>query len=155
VKFVFRSEIGPRTQYLPGEVECLLVNTTGELKHFYEQATVIFIGKSLTAEGGQNPIEPGAWQSHGFWPEHAEFCRSGPRLYTTGRRRSGFRCRRTEKALGDLLSDETRREQLGRNALEVVHKNLGAIDRTADMIIKHWMEATCTSPPSAESLTKS
>jgi 3-deoxy-D-manno-octulosonic-acid transferase len=42
-----------------------------------------------------------------------------------------------EKALGDLLADEARREQLGRNALRVVHENLGAIDRTVDMIVDH------------------
>jgi 3-deoxy-D-manno-octulosonic-acid transferase len=41
-------------------LDCLLVNTTGELKFFYEPATVVFVGKSLTAFGGQNPIEPGA-----------------------------------------------------------------------------------------------
>ena len=60
VKFAYRSEITAHTQLPAGEVECLLVNTTGELKYFYEHATVIFVGKSLTAEGGQNPIEPGA-----------------------------------------------------------------------------------------------
>src|SRR6266699_1191152 len=60
VKFVYRSEIGMHTHHKPGEVDCLLVNTTGALKHFYEYATVIFIGKSLLSEGGQNPIEPGA-----------------------------------------------------------------------------------------------
>jgi 3-deoxy-D-manno-octulosonic-acid transferase len=42
-----------------------------------------------------------------------------------------------EKVLGELLADESRREQLGRNALKVVHENLGAIDRTVDMILKH------------------
>ena len=42
-----------------------------------------------------------------------------------------------EKALGELLADEARREQLGRNALKVVHENLGAIDRTVDMIVEH------------------
>jgi 3-deoxy-D-manno-octulosonic-acid transferase len=42
-----------------------------------------------------------------------------------------------EKVLGELLGDESRREQLGRNALKVVRENLGAIDRTADMIVKH------------------
>ena len=42
-----------------------------------------------------------------------------------------------ERALGDLLADEARREQLGRNALKVVHENLGAIERTADMIVEH------------------
>ena len=42
-----------------------------------------------------------------------------------------------EKVLGDLLADEARREQLGRNALKVVHENLGAIERTVDMIVEH------------------
>ena len=42
-----------------------------------------------------------------------------------------------EKVLGELLADESRREQLGRNALKVVRQNLGAIDRTVDMIVKH------------------
>ena len=60
VKFVYRNEIGANTQLAEGEVDCLLVNTTGELRFFYEHATVVFVGKSLTAVGGQNPIEPGA-----------------------------------------------------------------------------------------------
>lgn len=38
--------------------EVLLVDTTGELRHLYTAATVIFIGKSLTQHGGQNIIEP-------------------------------------------------------------------------------------------------
>src|SRR5438309_1947017 len=49
-----------KTKYKPNELQALLVNTTGELKYFYEHAAVIFVGKSLKAEGGQNPIEPGA-----------------------------------------------------------------------------------------------
>ena len=60
VKMVYRSQIAPATRFGDGEVECLLVNTTGELRYFYEHATVVFVGKSLTATGGQNPIEPGA-----------------------------------------------------------------------------------------------
>jgi 3-deoxy-D-manno-octulosonic-acid transferase len=42
-----------------------------------------------------------------------------------------------EKALADLLADPARRERLGRNALAVVRENLGAIERTVDMIIEH------------------
>lgn len=38
--------------------DVLLVDTTGELRNFYEVADVIFVGKSLTARGGQNIIEP-------------------------------------------------------------------------------------------------
>src|ERR1051325_3473978 len=60
VRFVHRSEVSAETRYGAGELNCLLVDTTGELTSFYGQATVIFVGKSLAAKGGQNPIEPGA-----------------------------------------------------------------------------------------------
>jgi hypothetical protein len=42
-----------------------------------------------------------------------------------------------EKAFADLLANKQRREELGCNALKVVHENLGAIDRTVDMIVQH------------------
>ena len=41
-----------------------------------------------------------------------------------------------EVALAELLADAARREQLGRNALQVVRENLGAVDRTVEMIVK-------------------
>jgi hypothetical protein len=37
--------------------------------------------------------------------------------------------------LGELLADENRRAELGRNALQVVKANTGAIGRTVDMIL--------------------
>jgi len=42
-----------------------------------------------------------------------------------------------EKVCADLLADPARREKLGQNALAVVQENQGAIDRTADMIVKN------------------
>lgn len=38
-------------------VPILLLDTTGDLRTYYHAADIAFIGKSLTAEGGQNPIE--------------------------------------------------------------------------------------------------
>ena len=48
-----RSEAGA-TQGSPPD--CLLLDTTGELQHWYAVATIVFVGKSLTARGGQNPV---------------------------------------------------------------------------------------------------
>jgi 3-deoxy-D-manno-octulosonic-acid transferase len=42
-----------------------------------------------------------------------------------------------EDALRGLFADETRRAELGRNALKVVRENLGAVDRTVEMILEH------------------
>ena len=129
---------GPRPSLQPGEIDCLLVNTTGELKYFYEHATIIFVGKSLTAQGGQNPIEPGALgKAMVFGPNmqnFAEVVRSFVQQNGAVQVRDAAEL---EKALGELLADEARREHLGRNALKVVHENLGAIDRTVDMIVEH------------------
>lgn len=138
VRFVYRSEISVNSRFAPGEVECLLVNSTGELKLFYEQATVIFVGKSLTAEGGQNPIEPGALgKPMVFGPNMQNFAAIAGAFI---RQHGAVQVRdaaELKKVLGELFDDPARREELGRNALKVVRGNQGSIDRTVDMIVKH------------------
>jgi 3-deoxy-D-manno-octulosonic-acid transferase len=42
-----------------------------------------------------------------------------------------------EQCFADLLGDIERRQDLGQNALAVFKENLGAIERTVDMIVKH------------------
>jgi len=138
IKFVFRSELTESNRFRSGELECLLVNTTGELRYFYEHATVIFVGKSLTAEGGQNPIEPGALgKAMVFGPNMQNFLDVVRAFLAQDGAVQVPDAAGLEKALIQLLSDPNRREQLGRNALRVVRENLGAIDRTVDMIVKH------------------
>ncbi|HEY5913787.1 MAG TPA: 3-deoxy-D-manno-octulosonic acid transferase [Verrucomicrobiae bacterium] len=138
VRFAYRNEITNSTQHRPGEVQCLLVNTTGELKYFYEHAAVIFVGKSLTAEGGQNPIEPGALgKPIVFGPNMQNFADIVRSFLANSAAAQVNDVAELERVLGDLLADPRAREELGRRALEVVHENLGAIDRTVEMIVKH------------------
>jgi 3-deoxy-D-manno-octulosonic-acid transferase len=138
VKFIFRSEISANTQFQPDEVECLLVNTTGELRHFYEQATVVFVGKSLTAIGGQNPIEPGALgKAMVFGPNMQNFADTARSFVAKNAAVQVRDPEALEKAIAALLADKERRAELGRNALAVVAENLGALDRTVEMILEH------------------
>ena len=138
LKFAYRSELVAHTRFEPGDIDCLLVNTTGELKYFYEHATIIFVGKSLAAEGGQNPIEPGALgKAMVFGPHMQNFAEVVRDLLEQNGAVQVRDAAELEQVLGELLADEPRREQLGRNALKVVRENLGAIDRTADMIANH------------------
>jgi 3-deoxy-D-manno-octulosonic-acid transferase len=137
VKFAYRSELTSHEALAPGEIDCLIVNTTGELPHFYEHATVIFVGKSLTAEGGQNPIEPGELgKAMVFGPNMQNFAKVVHDFLEQNGAVQVRDAAELEKVLGDLLADETRREQLGRNAVKVVQANLGAIDRTVDIIVE-------------------
>jgi 3-deoxy-D-manno-octulosonic-acid transferase len=137
VKFIYRSVITAETRHEPGELNCLLVNTTGELRFFYEHASVIFVGKSLTAEGGQNPIEPGALgKAMVFGPNMQNFAAIAE---TFVQRNAAVRvcdAAELEKALSSLLADENRRKELGKNALQVVRENLGAMERTVEMILE-------------------
>ena len=138
VKFVYRSELSLSTRYQPGELNGLVVNTTGELKFFYEHARVIFVGKSLTAQGGQNPIEPGALAKPMVFGPHMQNFEAITRALVDGdgavqvQDAAGL-----EHALEKLLADPERAARLGRNALKVVKENLGAIDRTVEMIVGH------------------
>jgi 3-deoxy-D-manno-octulosonic-acid transferase len=141
INFIYRNQIGTEPALLNptnGRVDCLLVNTTGELRFFYEYATIVFVGKSMTATGGQNPIEPGVSGkpilfgpnmqnfkeiAQGFVSENAAIQVKDPEML--------------EKTIADLLSDDKSREELGRNARKVVNKNLGAINRTVEMVMEN------------------
>lgn len=137
MKFAYRSALTMQTQFREGELGCLVVNTTGELKYFYEHADVIFVGKSLTAEGGQNPIEPGALgKAMLFGPNMQNFAEVA-RSFVAGDGAVQVKdAADLEVQLAVLLADEARCTQLGRNAVRVVRENLGAIERTVDMIIE-------------------
>lgn len=113
--------------------DCLLVDTTGELRGFYETASVVFVGKSLTAHGGQNPIEPvaagkailvGPYMEN-FRDVMAEFRRAGAVQEVSGEEELA-----TE--LARLLEDEAARRDLGTRARGVVEKNRGALARTLE-----------------------
>jgi 3-deoxy-D-manno-octulosonic-acid transferase len=138
MKFVFRSEITSSMQLQPGDADCLLVNTTGELKYFYEHATVIFVGKSLKAQGGQNPIEPGALgKAMVFGPNMQNFADVVRSFVAENGAVQVKDAAELEQALAELLADSSRREEIGRNARKVVRENLGAIERTADLIVQN------------------
>jgi len=137
VKFVYRNEIAATTQMREGEVNCLLVNTTGELRLFYRPATVVFVGKSLTATGGQNPIEPGAQgKAMIFGPNMQNFADIARNFVAQNAAIQVPDPETLENAIAELLADEPRRAELGRNAFKVVRENLGAIDRTVKMILE-------------------
>lgn len=141
LKFAYRSEISSGREYSQGSVDCLLVNTTGELKYFYEHAAVIFVGKSLTSHGGQNPIEPGALgKAMLFGPNMENFAAIVKAFLAEKGAIQVQDQKELETALDQLLEDDTLCEQLGRNALKVVRHNQGAIERTVEMILKQLPE---------------
>lgn len=138
IPFVYRNQISAESTHINGKVECLLVNTTGELRFFYECATIVFVGKSITARGGQNPIEPGAvGKPILFGPNMQNFAEIAQSFVSDGGAIQVRDPEMLEKNIVKLLSDEKFREEMGQNARRVVSKNLGAVERTEEMIVEN------------------
>jgi len=136
VKFLLRNAIFAGTQLRAGEVDCLVVNTTGELKFFYEPATVVFVGKSLTAIGGQNPIEPAALGKPVVFGPNLQNFTDIVRIFL--QKDGAVQVKNPEaleRALAELLENPERRAELGRRAKDAVAENLGAVERTVAMIL--------------------
>jgi 3-deoxy-D-manno-octulosonic-acid transferase len=138
IRFVYRNEISSASRYQPGEIEALIVNTTGELRHFYENATVVFVGKTLMAEGGQNPIEPGALgKAMVFGPNMQNFEAIAAAFVNARAARQERDAAGVERGIAELLASPEQRAELGKNALKVVSENRGSIERTLDMILEN------------------
>jgi 3-deoxy-D-manno-octulosonic-acid transferase len=135
IPFVYRSDVTGEKQFAPGQLECLLVNSTGELKFFYEQAALVFVGKSLTAEGGQNPIEPAALgKAMVFGPNMQNFKAVAAAFLAERAAIQVPDAAALEQAIAALLGDDQRRSEMGARALQVVRQNLGATARTVQLI---------------------
>jgi 3-deoxy-D-manno-octulosonic-acid transferase len=137
VKYVYRSEISADTGHSSRVPQCLLVDTTGELMSFYKQATVVFVGKSLAAKGGQNPIEPAALGKPVVFGPNMQNFADVVRIFLTQDGAVQVQgASELEETLGSLLANSARRDELGRNAEKIVRENQGAVERTVDMIVE-------------------
>ena len=138
LRFIQRSQGMTRN---PGECpHVLLVDTTGELKHLYTAATVIFVGKSLIQHGGQNIIEPAACgkpvvvgpNMENFADITDEFKAQGGLIQVVDG--AGL-----TRAIDALLGDRSLREEVGSRALAFVLKNRGSLHVTVQRAKKLFL----------------
>ncbi|HEV8541643.1 MAG TPA: 3-deoxy-D-manno-octulosonic acid transferase [Verrucomicrobiae bacterium] len=149
LKSAYRTDISAASSFRRASIECLLVNTTGELRDFYRAATVIFVGKSLAGEGGQNPIEPAALgKPILFGPNMQNFASIADAFLKAGGAIQVRDENELEQSFRELLRNPERRQQIGQKGLEVVRANRGSMDRTVDMIVEHLKEEDVYVAPS-------
>ena len=96
------------------------------------------MGKSRTAEGGQNPIEPGALAKPiDVGPNMQNFEANARLLVERGGALQVPGEEQLAAAFTKILADPIAATRMGTNAQAVVKENLGAIERTVDMILEH------------------
>jgi 3-deoxy-D-manno-octulosonic-acid transferase len=115
--------------------DCILLDTTGELQRWYGIATIVFIGKSLTAQGGQNPVEPiMAGKPVVFGPHMENFATLAKALVLKKGAIQVGDVDSLEMTIAGLLRDSDARQRLLENARDVLSKHHGATARAAALI---------------------
>ncbi|HEY2343377.1 MAG TPA: glycosyltransferase N-terminal domain-containing protein [Chthoniobacteraceae bacterium] len=119
----------------PAPCDVLLVDTTGELRDWYHLATVVFIGKSLTAIGGQNPAEAVILGKPVVFGPHMEnFDLLVTRLLSSEAAIQIPAAEALTPTLDALLTNESHRTALGSRGIHTLGPHQGATAHTAQLL---------------------
>ncbi len=114
----------------------LLLNTTGELRDWYSVATIVFIGKSLLGQGGQNPMEAvAAGKPVLFGPRMDNFRDLAAQLVQSGAAIQVADAPALEAACAALLADPAACARQAAAGLGLLGVHRGAALRTADLLL--------------------
>jgi 3-deoxy-D-manno-octulosonic-acid transferase len=131
-----RVALRSRASSADSAVDCLVLDSTGELRHWYAVATVVFIGKSLLAHGGQNPAEAIlARKPVVFGPQMENFAAFARALVKGGGATQIGSAEELRRAIADLLRNGGARERLAARASEVLAIHTGATARTVKLLV--------------------
>ncbi len=120
----------------PDGVDVLLLDTIGELARAYRLATVAFVGGSLVATGGHNPLEPAVWGVPALSGPHvANFREVYDEMAATGAARIVDGADGLADGLGRWLADRGAARTAGEAGRAVVERNRGATARTVDALL--------------------
>jgi 3-deoxy-D-manno-octulosonic-acid transferase len=139
-------EIGPEL----AEADILLLNTIGELAGVYQLADVAFVGGSLVATGGHNPLEPAFWAKPLVFGTHMEAFRdlAGQFVEADAAFQVGSADELAARAV-DLFTHAALRETMGSRAQSVLRASTGATARVLDALAP-WLERRNPVPTAAE-----
>ena len=116
--------------------DLLLIDTTGELKNFYACASVIFVGKSLFSEGGQNIIEAAMFSKAVMVGPHME---NFPDVIEEFHANEGIvqvqDVAEFDVRLAELLADDGLRNGYGERAAEVIESRKGVVRASVEAIL--------------------
>ena len=117
--------------------DCLLIDTTGELRDWYSVATVAFVGKSLTAHGGQNPVEPiMAGKAVIFGPHMENFAALAESLVRHNGAVQVENAVSLQNEIAKLFRNPAEGARLVENATKVLATHRGATAATAELLLK-------------------
>lgn len=121
--------------------DVILLDTVGELRAAYPLAAVAFIGGSLAPYGGHNVLEPASFGvpviTGAYTQNFAAITKAlldENAIVQLPNLEAAQAANELAAVLGQLLSEETRRRDIGQRAQAVCNQNRGATERTIQVI---------------------
>ncbi|HKZ01308.1 MAG TPA: 3-deoxy-D-manno-octulosonic acid transferase [Pyrinomonadaceae bacterium] len=123
------------------ECDVILLDTIGELTAAYPLSALVFVGGSIANFGGHNILEPAAVGScivtgantHNFEAIVAAFVTAGA-IIQLSRLTEREMVLKLARVMKDTLTDPQMRKLLGMRASRLVEENLGATERTLNLV---------------------
>ncbi len=121
----------------PDSPDVVVIDTMGVLGNLYAIAHAAFVGGSLVAFGGHNPLEPAAFAKPIiFGPDMSDFPEISRMLLHAG---GAIEVRNTEhivQTVREFLTDPAKTRKVGKKAFEIFQANQGAVEKTVAVIKK-------------------
>jgi 3-deoxy-D-manno-octulosonic-acid transferase len=124
------------------DADVILLDSIGELRSIYRFAELVFVGGSLVRHGGQSILEPAAAgkavitgpHTHNFAEVVGVFLANRALIQLEPVAREEAFADELFIAFTDLLEDEEKRSELGRNAAAVIAENRGATELSIKLL---------------------
>ena len=121
--------------HIDAGVEIHIADTLGELGLFYRLAGIVFVGGSLRAHGGHNPLEPaqlGCALLHG--PDMANFAAIARQLAQIGAATQIRDAQTLAQAVARFLDDPSARHDAATAAALIASDNTNVVDRVLELL---------------------
>jgi 3-deoxy-D-manno-octulosonic-acid transferase len=120
------------------KIDCLLIDTLGELKKFYFISDIIFVGGSILPYGGQSVIEPASLGKVVIFGPHMEnFLEISQILKNCN---AGYLVNTADELVNIVLmlqKDNEKINVVGSKAKEIVKTLQGATKKNVEFVFKH------------------
>jgi 3-deoxy-D-manno-octulosonic-acid transferase len=137
LNYAYRTAVTAVMKSEPGSKDCLIVNTRGESPQFCEQANVIVLGKTLIAQGGENPTEAAALgKPIVLGPHTQDHAEMTAELLEAGGAIQLQTTTELPQALESLLRDDKSRKLMGEAAKNASMSHRGTVERLVDTLLK-------------------
>lgn len=128
------SKVGAGPRYADAVV---ILDTIGHLRSFYAMGTLVFVGKSLTVQGGHNIIEPAFFSKPVIVGPHMQNFRDVVLAFKKDNAIIQVQNpKEFESAVIELLGNPQKMAELGQKAKAVIAREQGATARGMELITK-------------------